>query len=250
MQDTPFKAAIENDGDESLPPSPVVSSAVNRKLNFKAHAAEASLEGKDQGTFYNDKYAVRWEKETRASSSSSKEKTEFKHGHVKLRIFAISLPLGKLVLTEVQGIDVVMEMLPSERCAVGVVHLYNFIVNREEKKNRHLFETLAHASIMAMYRSHLAIIANDSLEVHGRVVGNTAHEYLCRLLKIEKDRQGNAVLRYGEFLTSGRSTRYYGSSSSDQGSACGPSHTIVSHSSSHSGLKSGVEEVSLFFVLF
>lgn len=252
LDSTPQRSSsAENTGTSSLTPSPVVAPA---KRLFSADALEVypGMAGCDQGAFHRKEgvYAVRWEKQvTEMASSSKKAGTEFKHGHVKLRVTVIVE--GKLF--DISNVDVTMEMLPSETCATGMVQLYNFIVNRSDNDRRKI-ENVACSAILSMFRPHLAIFANESLEVTRRCIGKLAHDYLCKRYDLKRNPLGNAMLRIGDFLKTEAGTRYFTSRTpKDVPHGKPPSHstaTVRSSSSSGAEVEDDVIVVSCCLSLF
>lgn len=220
--------------------------AVQRKLYYHdVIKAEPNLEGCDEATFQRagDKYTVRWDKEVVDYDLSSKKVgTEYKHGHVALRVTYASVD-GKASYL-LSDINVTMQMLPSERCPTGMVQLYNFIVSRRSSDRKRI-ENVILCAILSMYRSDLAIFANEALEVVGlktRCIGTFAHEYLCRRFGLGKNDMGNCVLRMGAFLKNTRASKCYAPSSMQVQNRGEAARTAAS-SSSNSGVESGDDSV-------
>lgn len=177
------------------------ASSVSRTLFTSSREGDPKLQGCIEGNFVfcGTRYGVRWEKQTRDYESmtlSTKNSREYKHGHVFLLIFQFS-PKGKLV--RLNGIDVTMEMLPNERSSTGMIHLFNFIINRDDN-DRHILESVAFRAIIWLFDKKLAILATDSLELVNGCIGNAAHRYLRERFDLTKDSMDKAVITWGDFI--------------------------------------------------
>lgn len=155
--------------------------------------------GRDMTTFGD--YLVRWEKQVRTSSTTgSKSGEAYKHGHVFLRVFVADKDKG--TMTELRGVDVTMQYLPSESPPTPIVQVYNFNLDAEHrsKDDRQVLECLSYRAIMSMLRPKLAIIAASNLEIFRRVVGKAAQKYLSEMFELKINELGCAVFREGGLL--------------------------------------------------
>ena len=202
-----FRSLFAMQSDDAQPPiagNSGKSKSVRREL-FEGDGKDYA--GCDVAQFGN--YIVRWEKQLRTSSTTgSKSGEAYKHGHVFMRIFVLDTLKG--TMTELHGVDVTMQYLPSESPTTLIVTVYNFNLDAKGRSqdDRYVLEDLSYRAIMSMLRPKLAVIATGNLEIFCRVVGKQAHNYLHERYKLKINELGCAVFREGALL---EANNYHGS---------------------------------------
>ena len=173
---------------------PIAGNSGNCKTVSRELFKDVDYAGCDTAMFGD--YLVRWEKQVRTTGCKSGE--AYKHGHVFLRVFAAD----KKMMTELRGVDVTMQYLPSESPPTPIVVVYNFNLDAAGRDNddRNALERLSFWAIMSMLRPKLAIIAACNFEIFQRVVGKAAHKYVSETFKLKINEQGCAVFREGGLL--------------------------------------------------
>lgn len=125
------------------------------------------------------------------------------HGHVAVEVHYLKVAnSGKDRMILVQGINVIVSSLPSEKRTIELVTLFNFKVKRGEQENNktvYFYEGLIVEAILALYAEDVRIVTSATVfDVGGAVpVGERANKWFASRFALPRCFQGVAVLQRG-----------------------------------------------------